>query len=237
MPLVPAEPSARFLSADDLPGLLALEHAQWEAHQAADAQALAERIEHYPSLSIGSFCPSTGRALASLFMKPFCPAAASRARTWHDMSRVDPHHEPGMRALFGISLTSIDPRATWSLIRFFWPHALKQGWRHIYLGSPMPGLKRALQCDPALSVQAYAHARRRGLPVDPQLRYYYRRGFKALVSVRESYFPHEDSMDCAALLKGKVPLAGLGPLWRCVPMPWLRWASRSLEAALSTRTR
>ena len=29
-----------------------------------------------------------------------------------------------------------------------------------------------------------------GLPLDPQLRYYHRRGFKDLVAVRPDYFPH-----------------------------------------------
>jgi hypothetical protein len=27
-----------------------------------------------------------------------------------------------------------------ALLQFFWPRALRAGWRHIYLGSPVPGL-------------------------------------------------------------------------------------------------
>jgi hypothetical protein len=225
---------ARFLRPDDIPALLRLEHRQWTEGQAADAAELLRRIEAYPSLCVGAFCSTTGEALASLFMKPARREQIAQARSWKDCARgIDADVDaPRTRSLFGISLTSVDPKAAWSLIGFFWPCALKQGWRDIYLGSPIPGLKRALQWEHQLAVEHYARARRGGLPQDPQLRYYHRRGFREIVAVRPGYFPHEASLDYGVVLRGRIPLARLWPLWRRLPLPLLQRMSRFITALI-----
>ncbi|WP_219851807.1 hypothetical protein [Methylibium rhizosphaerae] len=225
----------RFLQPADVPALLALEARQWTARQAADAATMHKRIDAYPQLCVGAFCAETGAALASLFMKPTSPEAVKRARCWEDCARLDdqpsPRHQR-MHSLFGISLTSVDGAAAWSLIRFFWPHALKQGWRDIYLGSPMPGFRRACELERQLAADHYARLRRGGLPLDPQLRYYHRKGFRKIVSVRPGYFPHEQSLDHGAVLRARVPLAALWPLWRRVPLPLLQRFSNLVTALL-----
>ncbi|MFM8900099.1 MAG: hypothetical protein ACKOF9_09145 [Burkholderiales bacterium] len=175
----------RFLDTRDIPALLALETRQWEDHQAADAQALHQRIASHPRLCIGSFCARSGEALASLFMRPISQQELQQARSWIDCAvgkQAALATCPGS-SLFGISLTSVAPEAAQALFDFFWPHALKNGWHDIYLGSPIPGLQRARQADPSLDVMAYATAKRGGLPRDTQLRYYHRKGFQEIVSV------------------------------------------------------
>jgi len=225
---------ARLLRPGDIPALLRLERRQWTEGQAADAAELLLRIKAHPELCVGAFCSASGEALASLFMKPVRREQIVQARSWKDCARiVDAETEaPPTRSLFGISLTSVDPQAAWSLIGFFWPRALKQGWRDIYLGSPIPGLKRALQWERQLVVEHYARARRGGLPQDPQLRYYHRRGFREIVAVRPGYFPHEDSLDHGVLLRGQIPLARLWPLWRRLPLPLLQRMSRFITAVI-----
>jgi hypothetical protein len=228
-------PTARFLTTEDIPTLLRLEARQWNGEQAADASAMCRRIKAHPQLCVGAFCSRTGEALASLFMKPIHPDEIARAASWYDCAAEDPsRHRPATRSLFGISLTSTDGAAVWELIRFFWPHALKNGWREIYLGSPLPGLAKTLRAQPALSAQAYARMRHRGLPLDPQLRYYHRRGFKDLVAVRPDYFPHPASLDHGAVLRGLIPLSRLWPLWRRMPLSTLQ-AMSGLIAQLLAR--
>lgn len=215
--------TARFLTPDDIPALMRLEARQWNHEQAADALVMRRRIETHPQLCLGSFCPRTGEALASLFMKPIAAERIVQARNWHECAALDDGaRDSGTRSLFGISLTSVDGAASWALIRFFWPHALRAGWRDIYLGSPLPGLARALRDEPSLAPASYAEQTRWGLPVDPQLRYYHRRGFRELVGVRADYFPHAESLDHGALLRGVIPLSHLGPLWRRMPLTTLQ---------------
>ena len=231
---------ARFLRPDDVPALLRLEQRQWAEGQAADAAELLRRIEAHPELCVGAFCRVTGEAFASLFMKPVRREQIAQARSWNECVCIDDADADAdadttalrTRSLFGISLTSIDSKAAWSLIGFFWPCALKQGWRDIYLGSPIPGLKRALQWERELAVEHYARARRGRLPQDPQLRYYHRRGFREIVAVRPGYFPHEDSLDHGVVLRGKIPLACLWPLWQRLPLPLLRRMSRFITAVV-----
>lgn len=228
--------AARFLTPDDIPALMRLEARRWNHEQAADAPVMLRRIQQHPGLCMGSFCPVTGEALASLFMKPVRPERVAQARSWHDCARLDDDDRGASdtRSLFGISLTSVDGEAAWALIRFFWPHALRAGWRDIYLGSPLPGLARALRDQPSLEPSRYAMQTRRGLPVDPQLRYYHRRGFTEIVAVHADYFPHADSLDHGVLLRGVIPLSRLGALWRRMPLATLQ-AMSGLVAQLLGR--
>lgn len=226
----------RFLRPADVPALLVLEARQWSRAQAADAATLNKRIEAYPQLCVGVFRACSGEALASLFMKPTTREAIAQARCWSSSAELGDltarHDSRPVRSLFGVSLTSVHSEAAWSLLRFFWPYALRLGCREIYLGSPMPGLRHARQRHQQISAEAYAHTRRGGLPLDPQLRYYHSKGFREIVAVRPGYFPHEASLDHAAVLRGRVPLAGLAPLWRHVPLPMLQRFTRHLTALL-----
>jgi len=216
--------SVRFLQRSDIDRLLVLEHKQWTPRQAADGEQIQQRIETWPELCLGVFCPESGAALASAFLRPIHRAEVARARTWQDCAHLEcgrPSQE-GRRSLFGISLTSVHPAAIRPMQQALWVQAVQQGWRDVYLGSPMPGLRRALQRDPALDVQQYARRHRHGLPVDPQLRYYHGKGFREILAVRPNYFPHEESLDHGAVLRHVLPFSELDWLLRQMPARVLR---------------
>lgn len=222
--------TVRELRPADIPALMALEHACWTPEQAAQASDLLDRMRRHPEYCLGAFCPRTGKALASLFMKPSSTHAMSQARTWRDCiegSAVNTATGPG-NALFGISLSSIDPEAVKAIFGYFWPHALKGGWRYIFLGSPIPGLANWLQRHPQGNAQTYVQQRRRGLPLDPQLRYYHGKGFRHIEAVLPNYFPHARSLDHGVLLRGQVPGARWAPLWRRLPLSHIQAMQRWL---------
>lgn len=222
----------RFLQLSDIPALLALEHQKWEPGQAARADEMIERIKQFPHLSLGTFDVSTGAAMASLFMKPTSLEVLMQSANWHECADSQP--VDNAKALFGISFSSTRPEAGDALFEFFWPHALKAGWRHIYLGSPVPGFKKWLASNPGGSVYRYVHSTcnirspRSPLPRDPQLRYYSKRGFRQIVYIRPNYFPHEASQDYGVLIRGTVPLSLAAPLWKRLPVSWLQALKKSL---------
>lgn len=225
--------NVRLLQTHDIPCLLVLEHKKWSEGQAASAEAMAQRIAAHPELCMGAFCPHTGEALASLFLKPISDAQLQSARTWADCAEVgSPHGTPPGRDLFGISLSSICPQGVEAIFAYFWPRALKAGWRQVYLGSPVPGLARWRSGEPHAPAESYVYATCRGRPQDPQLRYYWQKGFKTIVACKADYFPHPASLDYGAVLRGRIPLSRLAPLWRLVPLSWLRGLERCVARVL-----
>lgn len=217
------EVCVRFLSCADIPSLLELEQKKWTDDQRADAAMLASRIAAFPALSVGAFCARSGTARASLFMKPTRHDHIRQCSTWADCARKQ-HGDESARtgALFGISLSSVDSKAANAVFEFFWPYALKQGWSDVYLGSPVPGLRDWLSKNPDTPVTRYVQSQRQGLPLDPQLRYYFKKGFRRIVAIRDNYFPHEPSLDVGVLIQGKVPLSGLSFIWKRLPLSWLQ---------------
>ncbi len=217
--------TVRLLQPTDLPALIELEAHCWTAEQAASEADMAERIRRYANFCLGAFCASTGKALASLFMRPTTARSMSRAKTWREcteQSHVE-SHDGRSNALFGISLSSKDPAAVKALFSYFWPRALKGGWRHIFLGSPIPGLVNWLASNPGKGAGDYVAQRRRGAPLDPQLRYYQRKGFRSIEAVLPDYFPHQRSLNHGVLLRGTVPGSWCAPVWRCMPLRGLEW--------------
>ncbi|HEX7639251.1 MAG TPA: hypothetical protein VF457_12720 [Burkholderiaceae bacterium] len=225
------EALTRPLALLDLPALLELEAEKWTAEQAASDDDLAARITDPREIALGAFCARSGRLLASLFLRPVADDFHRHAATWRDCTRLA---TPGRsRTLFGVSLSSRDKRGVDALWRDFWPVALRQGWRHIYLGSPVPGLRAWLHRHPAGRPEDYVFDRAGGLPRDPQLRYYHRRGFRDIVALKPGYFPHAGSLDHGVLLRATVPLSSLAPLWRALPEAAVRSATRRLASSLA----
>jgi predicted metal-dependent hydrolase len=225
--------NVRFLRPQDIAQLMALERKKWNQEQAASVNDIYQRMAAHPQLCIGAFSTETGEALASLFMKPITFEQLLEARTWADCAK--PHGAAAARpsqALFGISLSSTDSAAVEALFEFFWPYALKGGWRHIYLGSPVPGLARWQQANPKQPAHAYVFATRHGQPRDPQLRYYWGKGFKHIMACKPNYFPHEASLDYGAVIRGRIPLSALAPVWKRLPLPWLQGFRRLLFLVL-----
>lgn len=164
-----------------------------------------ERIEAFPARCVGTFCAGTGRALCSLFMRPVDRDAIAALRRWDDCSGSLAAGQSGSsRSLFGISMTSVDPEALLRMEAYIWPQLLQQGWQEIFLGSPMPGLFQALRNDPTITVTDYVQGKRRHLPRDAQLRYCHQKGLTEIVSVLPGYFPHPESLDYGALLRGNL---------------------------------
>jgi hypothetical protein len=195
--------TSRFLQLQDIPALLQLESRQWDAEQAATQEALHKRIIGHPTLCVGAFCADTGEALCSLFLKPVEKEKMQHLRSWADCAGdLAGSTHSSSRSLFGISMTCVDPAAMAAMDRFFWPTVLRGGWLEVYLGSPMPGLRKALSQDPNLTAADYAHGKQRKLPRDPQLRYYHRKGLPDIVAVLPGYFPHGDSLDYGVLIRG-----------------------------------
>lgn len=209
----------RRLRLGDIPALIDLERKQWTPEQAAGAEEFRQRITTYPALCNGAFNARTGELLASLFCKPTSESEWVEPKDWKSSAST---HSAGRRALFGISLTSIEPRAALQLIAFQYLMAVRSGQHYAYLGSPMPGLSRHLARQPGASVEDYARATRAGVPLDPQLRYYHAKGFRELVAVRENYFPHAGSLDYGAILRSTVPLRWLRPALMLLPPAALR---------------
>ena len=81
-------------------------------------------------------------------------------------------------------------------------------------------------------VESYVYATRRGMPQDPQLRYYWQKGFKTIVACKPDFFPHAASLDYGVVVRGRIPLSSLAPLWRHVPLPWLRGMQRCMARVL-----
>jgi hypothetical protein len=217
----------RIIDHADIDRLLLLERHVWTAEQAASAGDMARRIERHPEFCIAAFCPDTGQALASLFARPTCRVALSRAENWVECASGD---VPDGRydALFGISLSSRDPQAAKGIFEYIWPVLLKNGVKTAYLGSPIPGLRRWLEENPDGKVADYVHAKQRGMPLDRQLRYYATRGFTEIIDIKPDYFPHEESLDYGVMIAAKVPLSDLTFATRWVPLGVLKSLSKSL---------
>jgi hypothetical protein len=213
----------RFLTLDDIEQLLILENHKWENDQAANAQTILQRIKAFPDFCVGAFCSTTGRALASLFMKPTTLEDLNFQPTWEEAASI--HHDSVPKksnALFGISLSSVNHEAVTKIFEFYWPYLLKFGYQDIYLGSPLPGLKSWLEENPGRKIYEYVKTKRSKLPNDPQLRYYYKKGFKQVTAVKAKYFPHQKSLDHAAIIRCKIPLSNLNFIWKKTPVSFLQ---------------
>jgi hypothetical protein len=194
----------RFLQPDDVEGLMILEKAKWTSEQSAGSEGLVRRIEANPQLCVGAFSSDTGEVLTSMFAKPITTEKARTAATWEECADSESPALSRSRSLFGISLSSIDAHAVTAAFGFFLPHALELGYRDIYLGSPLPGLRSWMRANPGVPVEDYVYAKRDGLPLDPQLRYYHGKGFQSIVACKPDYFPHERSLDYAGVIRGDI---------------------------------
>lgn len=213
----------RFLEPGDIPALMVLEQSKWEPRQVANSEMMLQRIKAYPELSIGTFCTRTGQAQASLFMRPVNPAMFTAPTTWEAAACMNDTGvaSSGSCSLFGISLSSNHPDAVKAVFKFFYPRALKAGWHDVYLGSPIPGFRKARKKIPDLSVWEYVHGKRKfhaDEPLDPQLKYYFMKGFRQIVSIQKDYFPHAESLDYGVILRSVIPLSRPKPLWRMMPL-------------------
>lgn len=198
----------RFAQHDDVPALLRLEARQWATDQAATAEDLHRRIETFPLLSVVAVRPDRGEIVASAFLRPITRADVHVAATWAGCAHPStwprpegPQHQAA-DCLFGMSLTSVDAGAVDAMTTLLRPHV--GGFRSVYLGSPLPGLRAWRERNPALPVEAYVYDRSKGLPRDPQLRYYHGRGLRRLEAVKPGYFPHPQSLDYGAVISGDV---------------------------------
>lgn len=195
----------RFLTTDDVEPLMQLEDGKWTTEQAAAAAELRTRIRTHPRLCVGAFCPRTGAALTSVFLKPITRQQVEQAATWDDCVNQSPvTATAGSESLFGISLSSNSAEAADQVLAFTTAHTLQDGWRDVYLGSPVPGLRDWRRKHPDRPVSEYIYARRNDRPLDPQLRYYRTKGFTEIVTWKPDYFPHEASLDHAAVLRAEL---------------------------------
>lgn len=213
----------RFVTNADIPGLLELEHLKWTEEQAATDQVFQQRILAYPKLCFAVFCKQTGKVLASAFLKPITKIEIDASPNWQELAQINPSPaDLQKKGLFGISLSSMDKEAPNNAFVFVLLLMIKGGYRRIYLGSPIPGLRKWQENNPhADIVHDYVLAKRHRLPLDPQLRYYHKKGFDKILAVKIDYFPHIDSMNYGAILEFKLPLILF--LCRWLPQRTLQW--------------
>ncbi len=224
--------SSRFLTFDDIRALLALEQLKWLPEQVASAEILRLRIEYYPQLSFGAFNRTTGQLLVSVFCKPLDDYKLIEPENWSKYSRIGSNNKSNptqgsSHTAFGISFTSINHSAAKRLSIFILLCLIRDGYRDIVLGSPVPGFRTFMEKYPNQSIENYVYAKTSsGSPRDRQLRYYYNLGFREIISIRADYFPHEDSKNYGVLLKREIPYQNLKHLLKILPIECIRTLSQ-----------
>ncbi len=213
----------RNLATKDVDALIALEQQQWNGDQLPTMETLVKRIESNPDWCIGVFCETTGRAIASAFLIPVNAEQMRNSKTWESCTKLTVKTSEKSIALFGISLTSINPKAGQAIFEYLLPRALKAGYKEVYLGSPIPGFSKAKTKNNDLTAEEYVHKKRScgKRPKDPQLLYYYNHGCHDIISVCENYFPHEPSLNYGVIVRGHLPLSEFNIIWHFVPLSTL----------------
>lgn len=207
----------------DIDALMTLERRQWSGEQLPSEETLLARIHSHPRWCLGVFCTISGDALASAFLIPINAADMHKAKSWGYCTQLAIEGSAPMNALFGVSLTSIDPEAGRAIFEHLLPRALKAGFTEVYLGSPIPGFARAKARNGDLTAEQYVRKKRRcgKRPADPQLFYYYNHGCHDIIRVCEDYFPHKASLDYGVIVRGYLPLSEFIFIWRRLPLPVL----------------
>ncbi|BCK57940.1 hypothetical protein [Nocardia wallacei] len=191
----------RHLRLSDLDRVVEMERAKWDREQAATAEELFERIDQLPELAAGAFAQGEDRLLASMFARPVTLETIREAESWRACAYAPLPPRGSTDCLFGVSLTSTSARAAEALFRTFLPQLAESGYRNLYGGSTVPGLREWIKAHPDGSPTTYVHATNDdGTPLDRQLRYYYLNGFTTIVSVKPNYFPHPQSLDYGAVI-------------------------------------
>ncbi|MFE6925378.1 hypothetical protein ACFVAV_30495 [Nocardia sp. NPDC057663] len=192
----------RNLRLSDLDQVVEMERAKWDDQQAATAEDLFDRIDQLPQHAAGAFARDGDRLLATMFARPVTRETIQEAENWRACAYA-PLPPPGSTdCLFGVSLTSTSSSAAEALFRSFLPQLAAMGYRNLYGGSTVPGLREWIKANPEGSPTSYVYATNDdGTPLDRQLRYYYLNGFTTIVSVKPHYFPHPQSLDYGAVIR------------------------------------
>lgn len=191
----------RNLRLSDLDQLVKMEHAKWDHEQAATAEELYGRIDRLPQHAAGAFADDGDRLLASMFARPVTMETIREAESWRACAYAPLPPPGGTDCVFGVSLTSTSSSAAEALFRSFLPQLAVLGYRNLYGGSTVPGLREWIKANPEGSPTSYVRGTNAdGTPLDRQLRYYYLNGFTTIVSVKPNYFPHPQSLDYGAVI-------------------------------------
>ncbi|MFD4431035.1 hypothetical protein [Nocardia sp. NPDC058497] len=192
--------AVRSLRLSDLDQLVDMERTKWDHQQAATAEELFERIDQLPEHAAGAFSDGD-RLLASMFARPITKETIREAENWRACAYAPLPPRGSTDCLFGVSLTSTSSAAAGALFRSFLPQLAELGYRNLYGGSTVPGLREWIKANPEGSPLSYVRAANDdGTPVDRQLRYYYVNGFTTIVSVKPNYFPHPQSLDYGVVI-------------------------------------
>ncbi|MGW6725665.1 hypothetical protein ACWF9G_07150 [Nocardia sp. NPDC055029] len=178
-----------------------MERTKWDHEQAATAEELFARIDQLPEHAAGAFSQDGDRLLASMFARPVTKETIREAENWRACAYAPLPPHGSTDCLFGVSLTSTSSAAAGALFRSFLPQLAELGYRNLYGGSTVPGLREWIKANPEGSPLSYVRATNDdGAPIDRQLRYYYLNGFTTIVSVKPNYFPHPQSLDYGVVI-------------------------------------
>jgi hypothetical protein len=200
--------TTRFANQQDVAELAAVEREAW-GDGAATEQQLSARILNVPKGNIVAVAPD-GRlcGLTSFCFIDYDDYERRCACSWNDLSgfgtaSTNVHGAPD---LFGINLgvARWAPRDTSiQLLGEVVREGVRLGARRGILGARMPGFHK--HADKMTAEEYFVAERRPGVPLDPELHYYYKFGMRP-VKLVEDYFEDPDSLNWGVLVQMLVPL-------------------------------
>lgn len=226
------EYTLRIATHEDVPGVAALEEEVWGSG-GASADTLAQRFGNCPEGNIVAVLPS-GRICgytAFCFLDYEHYDREGRC-TWYDLSGdgTASTNVFGAPDLFGINLgCSCDaPKgASQDLLLEVVKSGVRRRVRRGILGARLPRYHRFAD---RMTAEEYAAAEKKpGVPLDPELRYYYAFGMKP-VRLVEDYFIDPESKDWGMLVEMSLPwwVRLSGPSLLKLPLDWNRVVEKYL---------
>lgn len=212
----------RIATEEDVPALVALEREVWSGAAASDSQ-LRQRIRNVPRGNIVALA-ADGRicGYTSFCLLDYASYETLGHCSWDDLSGhgTASTHVRGAPDVFGINLAVAGwaPRgASIQLLGEVGREGLRMRGRRAILGARMPGFHKYTG---RMTAQEYWKAERRpGVPLDPELRFYYKFGMRPIRLVEE-YFEDPESLNWGVIVERKVPwlASAMGPVIAALPI-------------------
>jgi len=220
--------TVRHVVPSDVPTLVELDHRVWKTkEQQADSYTFIERIKNCGDTCWAVFIGKA--AIASLYIMGVTHKQVMKSNSWDQITDKGTARSsiPYSQEWFGIGLAATQNAkkadAVEKLMTEAAIEALRLGIRYVYLGSPIPGLRKWLKKNRDKGINEYVYAKKvDNLPLDPQLRYYYKEGFRKIVQIKQNYFPHEKSLDYGVILRLENPFWRMKIAFRLLPTFLLR---------------
>jgi hypothetical protein len=203
----------RFANEQDIHSLVALEKEVW-GEGAACFDALSARVKNFPKGTLIALDENkTPVGTVSFCLLDYQQYETNGNVSWYDLSGngTSSTHNPEGRDLFGINLGVVAkaPKCTSTLLLVEVVKAgVRIGVRRGLLGSRLPGYHKVAD---KMLAEEYAWTTRKGLPIDPELRFYRKLGLRPIRLI-ENYFIDAESHDWGMIVEMKNPFYSSAPL-------------------------